>query len=47
MEKTLEVLREYKGDVTYEFRPEGDHQFDEDPSETCEAFRKWLGETLL
>jgi hypothetical protein len=47
MEKTLAVLKEYKGQVTYEYRPEGDHQFDEDPRETCEAFRKWLGETLL
>lgn len=47
MEESLEVLREYKGDVTYEFREEADHGFDEKPEEQCEAFRRWLAETLL
>jgi hypothetical protein len=47
MDKTLEKLKGYKGDVEVDFRPELDHGFDEDPTEQCEKFRQWLGETLL
>lgn len=47
MERTLELLREGRGEVEYEFREQGDHQFDEDPRETCDTFREWLGRTLL
>lgn len=47
MEKTIAAFKASEAAVTYEYRPDGDHQFDEDPSETCDEFRKWLGRTLL
>jgi hypothetical protein len=47
MEKTLAVLEGYKGSVIYEHRADKGHQYDEDPSEECSAFRAWLDEYLL
>lgn len=47
MERTIVAFEGYKGQIQYEYRPELGHQFDEDPAEECEDFRKWLGDHLL
>ncbi|WVR05734.1 hypothetical protein IAU60_002759 [Kwoniella sp. DSM 27419] len=49
MEKTLAAFEH--GDAAENFVAErvegGDHAYDEDPEVECEAFREWLGKTLL
>ncbi|OCF32862.1 hypothetical protein I316_05499 [Kwoniella heveanensis BCC8398] len=52
MEKTLEAFDKLdqklgSGRFVAEKREGADHAFDEDPEEECEAFREWLGRTLL
>ncbi|WVF70738.1 hypothetical protein IAT40_005532 [Kwoniella sp. CBS 6097] len=52
MDKTLEAFNKLDGKLgsgTFVAeRLEGaDHAFDEDPEEECEAFREWLGKTLV
>ena len=48
MDRTLVAMRAAMGEDFTEERLEGlDHQFDEDPNVECEAFRDWLGKTLI
>jgi len=47
MEKTLEALKETRGDLEVESREGAEHMWDEDPGEECEVFREWLGKYLI
>ena len=47
MDKTLDCLKRYPGEVEMWKVEGGDHAFDEDAREECEPFREWLGRTLL
>ncbi|WVQ97096.1 hypothetical protein IAU59_004206 [Kwoniella sp. CBS 9459] len=50
METTLEAFDKLAGGsqgFVAEKREGADHAFDEDPAEECEAFREWLGRTLV
>lgn len=55
MDKTLQCLETLKtiegmgeeGRIVVEAVEGGDHAYDEDPGEECEAFREWLGRHLL
>ena len=47
MGKTLDILKEYPGELEVEEVKGADHMFDEASGEECEAFRAWLGRTLV
>ncbi|WVQ71055.1 hypothetical protein IAR50_000580 [Cryptococcus sp. DSM 104548] len=47
MEQTLEALNKVEGELVVERVEGGDHAYDEHPAVECEAFREWLGKTLL